>query len=287
MPAEELSDDYVAELLKKDAKSSSSRYAVMGLGALLPRRTGQAPKPNTRFLRNILRETDSHNAALLAKEAEDSRARLKALRKEGAGKPQQGLRDCRIAKPRTGIVSEGTAAAARNGIGLVGTNLQAASVSATGDQGARTVSARSMGHGEGIEAVGSTVAMMRVVGRAVLGASIGVEERSTPAAQTKRTPNGKRNHTINTDAADHELEAHHDPGHQIDVEISGPTTRTERDRHHPDLDRPRDPKSRAKGGTENMTSILGTALQTASKEHQHQGLHRQEQPTIQTHWKLS
>ncbi|KAJ9660967.1 hypothetical protein H2201_006695 [Coniosporium apollinis] len=95
MPVEELSDDYVAELLKKDAKGSSSRYAAIGLGALLPQRTGQAPKPNTRFLRNILRETDSHNAALLAKEAEDSRARLKALRRDGAGEPQRGPRDRR------------------------------------------------------------------------------------------------------------------------------------------------------------------------------------------------
>jgi hypothetical protein len=37
------------------------------------------PKPNTRFLRNIIKETDSHNAALLAKEAEESRARLESL----------------------------------------------------------------------------------------------------------------------------------------------------------------------------------------------------------------
>jgi hypothetical protein len=37
------------------------------------------PKPNTRFLRNIIKDTDSHNAALLAKEAADSQARLKNL----------------------------------------------------------------------------------------------------------------------------------------------------------------------------------------------------------------
>ncbi len=37
------------------------------------------PKPNTRFLRNIIKETDSHNAALLAKEAAESRARLRNL----------------------------------------------------------------------------------------------------------------------------------------------------------------------------------------------------------------
>lgn len=34
------------------------------------------PKPNTRFLRHIIKDTDSHNKALLAKEAAESRARL-------------------------------------------------------------------------------------------------------------------------------------------------------------------------------------------------------------------
>lgn len=37
------------------------------------------PKPNTRFLRNIIKGTDSHNRALLAKEAAESKARLKDL----------------------------------------------------------------------------------------------------------------------------------------------------------------------------------------------------------------
>ncbi|KAF2021881.1 hypothetical protein BU24DRAFT_488212 [Aaosphaeria arxii CBS 175.79] len=40
-----------------------------------------APKPNTRFLRHIIKETDTHNAALLAKEAEESRARLRHMEK--------------------------------------------------------------------------------------------------------------------------------------------------------------------------------------------------------------
>ena len=43
------------------------------------RPTANKPKPNTRFLRNIIKDTDSHNAALLAKEAADSRARLQSL----------------------------------------------------------------------------------------------------------------------------------------------------------------------------------------------------------------
>ncbi len=37
------------------------------------------PKPNTRFLRNLVRDTDSHNAALLAKEAAESKLRLDQL----------------------------------------------------------------------------------------------------------------------------------------------------------------------------------------------------------------
>lgn len=51
---------------------------------ILPRTNAEAPKPNTRFLRNIIRETNSHNKALLAKEAEESRARLKDLREKEA-----------------------------------------------------------------------------------------------------------------------------------------------------------------------------------------------------------
>ncbi|KAK0111404.1 hypothetical protein ONS95_001765 [Cadophora gregata] len=46
---------------------------------------GTKPKPNTRFLRNIIKDTDNHNAALLAKEAAESRARLQSL----ASSPQQ------------------------------------------------------------------------------------------------------------------------------------------------------------------------------------------------------
>jgi hypothetical protein len=44
------------------------------------RPTNKAPKPNIRFLRNIIRETEGHNATLLAKEAEESKAKLKELR---------------------------------------------------------------------------------------------------------------------------------------------------------------------------------------------------------------
>ena len=42
-----------------------------------------APKPNTRFLRNILRDTDNHNATLLAKERREAQERQHALTKSG------------------------------------------------------------------------------------------------------------------------------------------------------------------------------------------------------------
>jgi len=91
----DLTDDYVAQLLAKDAKESSIKYSTVGMEAftacskyvLRPNltlltnshRPVNKPKPNTRFLRNIIKDTDSHNAALLAKEAAESKARLMSL----------------------------------------------------------------------------------------------------------------------------------------------------------------------------------------------------------------
>ncbi|KAG9996612.1 hypothetical protein KCU78_g17368, partial [Aureobasidium melanogenum] len=82
MPAsghDQITDDYVTEMLKRDAKavsSSSSLASLMNKSS----RSANAPKPNTRFLRNILRDTDNHNSALLKKEADESRLRLQNLR---------------------------------------------------------------------------------------------------------------------------------------------------------------------------------------------------------------
>jgi hypothetical protein len=73
-------DEYVAKLLAEDAKKSSLRYAQQGLSALLPRRpTGSAPKPNTRFLKALVREADSHNTTLKKKEELDARTRQREL----------------------------------------------------------------------------------------------------------------------------------------------------------------------------------------------------------------
>lgn len=78
------SDDYIISLLKKDAEQHSKRYNTVGNGPLLTaaKRRPDAPKPNTRFLRNIVKEADSHNAALKAKEEGEARARMDALRRE-------------------------------------------------------------------------------------------------------------------------------------------------------------------------------------------------------------
>ena len=79
---EALDDDYVINLLKKDAEANQKRYLTTGLGSLLTKHSrGNAPKPNTRFLKNIIKETDNHNATLKLKEEEESRRRLRELRK--------------------------------------------------------------------------------------------------------------------------------------------------------------------------------------------------------------
>lgn len=77
--AEELTDEFVAKELAKEARDSTIKYSAMGLDAFLPKKPANHPKPNTRFLRNIIKETDIHNAALLAKETQESKARLQEL----------------------------------------------------------------------------------------------------------------------------------------------------------------------------------------------------------------
>ncbi|KAL7789600.1 hypothetical protein V8C43DRAFT_285931 [Trichoderma afarasin] len=75
-----LTDDYVAGLLAKEAGDCSIKYSAMGMEAFNTNsKPSNVPKPNTRFLRNIIRDTDSHNKALLAKEAAESKARLRDL----------------------------------------------------------------------------------------------------------------------------------------------------------------------------------------------------------------
>ncbi|KAK1768925.1 hypothetical protein QBC33DRAFT_366632 [Phialemonium atrogriseum] len=74
-----LTDDYVAEMLAKEANSCSLKYSSLGLEAYRESKPANKAKPNTRFLRHIIKETKNHNEALLAKEAAESQARLNEL----------------------------------------------------------------------------------------------------------------------------------------------------------------------------------------------------------------
>ncbi|KAK2056302.1 hypothetical protein LY76DRAFT_548705 [Colletotrichum caudatum] len=75
-----LTDEYVAELLAKEADDCSLKYSSMGMDAFrTDKKPANMPKPNTRFLRHIIKDTNTHNKNLLAKEAAESRARLKDL----------------------------------------------------------------------------------------------------------------------------------------------------------------------------------------------------------------
>ncbi|CCX13516.1 hypothetical protein FPQ18DRAFT_314253 [Pyronema domesticum] len=97
-------DDFVANLLKNEAKTKTNTYQLHGLSGLLPSRsTGSAPKPNTRFLRNIVRDVDSHNTALIAKEAAEAKARFQRLQNRAEGRlsrsPSPRRRDDRSRSP--------------------------------------------------------------------------------------------------------------------------------------------------------------------------------------------
>ncbi|KAH7175479.1 hypothetical protein EDB81DRAFT_874326 [Dactylonectria macrodidyma] len=75
-----LTDDYVAGLISQEANDCSLKYSAMGMEAFrADKKPANMLKPNTRFLRHIIKDTDTHNKALLAKEAAESRARLKDL----------------------------------------------------------------------------------------------------------------------------------------------------------------------------------------------------------------
>ncbi|ROW16347.1 hypothetical protein VPNG_02688 [Cytospora leucostoma] len=77
-----LTDEYVADVLAKEAKDCSLKYSTMGLEAYTSTpsstsRPANKAKPNTRFLRNIIKGTEHHNKTLLAKEQAESQARLR------------------------------------------------------------------------------------------------------------------------------------------------------------------------------------------------------------------
>ncbi|KAJ5885045.1 hypothetical protein N7495_009555 [Penicillium taxi] len=80
-----MDDDYVAQLLANEARDDNDKYAKEGLSAYTSRRPkGNAPKPNTRFLRHLIKETNNHNTALKRKEERESKERMRDL-KEPSG----------------------------------------------------------------------------------------------------------------------------------------------------------------------------------------------------------
>ncbi|KAI0487275.1 hypothetical protein F4859DRAFT_464336 [Xylaria cf. heliscus] len=98
-----LTDDYVAELLANEANDCSLKYSAMGLDAFKSdKRPANQPKPNTRFLNNIIRDTNSHNRALLAKENAESQARLRDLEEADRRKRDEEERKARRSKPGPG-----------------------------------------------------------------------------------------------------------------------------------------------------------------------------------------
>ncbi|THH31024.1 hypothetical protein EUX98_g3156 [Antrodiella citrinella] len=66
-------DRHIAELILKEAKQKAEKYGKDGIQAYLPQAgwtDSNAPRPNKRFLSNIIRSTDDHNKTILRAQAE-------------------------------------------------------------------------------------------------------------------------------------------------------------------------------------------------------------------------
>ncbi|KAF2214505.1 hypothetical protein CERZMDRAFT_95768 [Cercospora zeae-maydis SCOH1-5] len=68
-----IDDDYVVELLKRDAASIGSGNASLSRQS---RPRGEGVRPNARFLKNLVRDIDGHNTALKQKEEREARHRM-------------------------------------------------------------------------------------------------------------------------------------------------------------------------------------------------------------------
>ncbi|XXH05807.1 hypothetical protein Hte_012245 [Hypoxylon texense] len=102
-PDDLLTDDYVTDLLVNEARDCSLKYSSMGLDAFKSnKRPANQPKPNTRFLNNIIRNTNSHNRALQAKESAESKAKLRDLEDAEEEKRLEEERKLRKTKPGPG-----------------------------------------------------------------------------------------------------------------------------------------------------------------------------------------
>lgn len=114
-------DDVVISILERDAAASTTNGGT-GLLSSGRSKAREAPKPNTRFLKSLIRDTDSHNAALKAREEEESKQRLREFQREDRlGKRRReddgGGRDHKRAK---GGERQGRWASALAGLGGAG-----------------------------------------------------------------------------------------------------------------------------------------------------------------------
>ena len=91
-------DEYVSHLLTDQAKRQASSYSTLGFRAFLRTadKDGPTGKPNTNFLKNVVRSVDGYNNALTRKEERESREKLKELQRRGVGEEE----DWRVRRQR-------------------------------------------------------------------------------------------------------------------------------------------------------------------------------------------
>ncbi|KAJ6157556.1 hypothetical protein N7470_005148 [Penicillium chermesinum] len=100
-----MDDDEVAAMMAKEARESFERSSAEGTRAYVPRSgpARHAPKINARFFRNLVRDTDSHNASLRRKqekEAEDHKRRLQEQSQRAPERTRQDPRSDRDSRRR-------------------------------------------------------------------------------------------------------------------------------------------------------------------------------------------
>ncbi|KAL9552889.1 hypothetical protein MBANPS3_003563 [Mucor bainieri] len=85
-------DKYVADLILKEAEEKRKKYNQVGVKAYQPDTPpSNKPKPNTRFLLNMVKATDSHNQAVI-KANEENVAKLRQERLERERKQREESR---------------------------------------------------------------------------------------------------------------------------------------------------------------------------------------------------
>ncbi|KAK9448718.1 uncharacterized protein V1518DRAFT_299528 [Limtongia smithiae] len=87
---DDFDDDYFVELLIKEAHTKQANYSTQGVSAYLTKRQNTSGlQPNVNFLSRMVKNVDSHNSALIRKEAE--RAAAKSLTFGRLGRPSEAV----------------------------------------------------------------------------------------------------------------------------------------------------------------------------------------------------